>query len=89
MKPQVACIMSLTFLTFTLHLIDRQAEYLRKLDFKWKVQLASEQTEAQKMHKINNMLLSNILPIHVGKLIKIKIFSIHKTDMIWFKYHIL
>ncbi|KAJ4431593.1 hypothetical protein ANN_20192 [Periplaneta americana] len=81
LEPKIAHIMNVTFLTFTLHLMDRQvrynnyfhtcgvtAEYMNRLDYKWKRQLSKEQDESSTMHMINKMLLQNILPIHVGKL---------------------
>lgn len=66
-KPQAAHIMSLIFLTITLHVIDRQCEYLNKLDYQWNEELREEQKKTNTMHKVNKMLLKNILPIHVGK----------------------
>jgi hypothetical protein len=44
-----------------------QAEYMSRLDYKWKHQLSQEQEESSTMHMINKMLLQNILPVHVGK----------------------
>jgi hypothetical protein len=44
-----------------------QAEYINRLDYKWKRQLAQEQEESSTVHMINKMLLQNILPVHVGK----------------------
>ncbi|XP_069698199.1 adenylate cyclase type 2-like isoform X2 [Periplaneta americana] len=66
LEPKIAHIMNVTFLTFTLHLMDRQAEYMNRLDYKWKRQLSKEQDESSTMHMINKMLLQNILPIHVA-----------------------
>lgn len=66
-KPRVAHIIMIIFLTITLHLIDRQTDYMNRLDFQWTEQLVEERTEANIMHKINNILLKNILPVHVGK----------------------
>lgn len=51
-----------------------QAEYMNRLDYKWKRQLAREQEESSTMHMINKMLLQNILPIHVGKNLSVKHF---------------
>uniref|UniRef100_A0A1Y1L6S3 adenylate cyclase n=1 Tax=Photinus pyralis TaxID=7054 RepID=A0A1Y1L6S3_PHOPY len=67
-RPQIVHFMSLLFLTFTLHLIDRQSDYLHRLDFLWTEQLAVEQMEVNTMNKITKMLLTNILPVHVAKL---------------------
>lgn len=66
MKPQIAHIMSLIILTIILHVIDRQTDYLNRLDYQWNQRLISEKIEVNTMHKITKMLLKNILPIHVG-----------------------
>ncbi|KAI5729547.1 hypothetical protein M8J76_003724 [Diaphorina citri] len=68
LEPQFTHILSVLFLTFTLHLMDRQAEYMNRLDYRWKRQLAVEQEEAATTHIINKMLLQNILPTHVAEL---------------------
>lgn len=51
-----------------------QAEYMNRLDYKWKRQLSHEQEESSTMHMINKMLLQNILPVHVGKSLNVKSF---------------
>jgi adenylate cyclase len=51
-----------------------QAEYMNRLDYKWKRQLSHEQEESSTMHMINKMLLQNILPVHVGKRLNVEIF---------------
>ncbi|PNF42986.1 hypothetical protein B7P43_G09584 [Cryptotermes secundus] len=66
METRIAHIMNVTFLTVTLHLMDRQTEYMSRLDYKWKCQLAQEQEESSTVHMINKMLLQNILPVHVA-----------------------
>ncbi|XP_067002907.1 adenylate cyclase type 2 isoform X2 [Anabrus simplex] len=68
MEPQVAHILSIGFLTLSLHLMDRQAEYMNRLDYKWQRRLAAEQEEASTTRLVNKMLLQNILPIHVAEL---------------------
>nr|CAD7455611.1 unnamed protein product [Timema tahoe] len=68
MHPMVAHVLSIVFLTVTLHLLDRQTEYMNRLDYKWKRQLAVEQEEGTTTHMVNKMLLENILPVHVAKL---------------------
>nr|CAD7589162.1 unnamed protein product [Timema genevievae] len=83
MHPMVAHVLSIVFLTVTLHLLDRQVsadnlavletntdltEYMNRLDYKWKRQLAVEQEEGTTTHMVNKMLLENILPVHVAKL---------------------
>ncbi|XP_021926488.1 adenylate cyclase type 2 isoform X2 [Zootermopsis nevadensis] len=66
LETKIAHIMNVTFLTVTLHFMDRQAEYMNRLDYKWKRQLSHEQEESSTMHMINKMLLQNILPVHVA-----------------------
>nr|XP_012138136.1 PREDICTED: adenylate cyclase type 2-like isoform X2 [Megachile rotundata] len=67
LEPQLAHILSVIFLTFALHLIDRQAEYLSRLDYLWKRQLTEEQDEAFQTRNANKLLLRNILPEHVAE----------------------
>ncbi|GFS80151.1 adenylate cyclase type 2 [Nephila pilipes] len=52
---------------YTLHLLDRQVEYIGRLDFLWKRKLKKEQEEASTMGLVNRTLLQNILPIHVAQ----------------------
>ncbi|XP_012279415.1 adenylate cyclase type 2 isoform X2 [Orussus abietinus] len=67
LEPRLAHILSVAFLTFSLHLIDRQAEYLNRLDYQWKRQLTKEQDEAFHTRNANKLLLRNILPEHVAE----------------------
>lgn len=67
LEPRVAHILSVVFLTLSLHLIDRQAEYLSRLDYQWKRQLTQEQDEAFHTRNANKLLLRNILPEHVAE----------------------
>lgn len=64
---RLAHILTVLFLTFSLHLIDRQAEYLSRLDYQWKRQLTKEQDEAFHTRNANKLLLRNILPEHVAE----------------------
>ncbi|XP_043285821.1 adenylate cyclase type 2-like isoform X2 [Venturia canescens] len=66
LEPRLAHILNVVFLTFSLHLIDRQAEYLSRLDYQWKRQLMKEQDEAFHTRNANKLLLRNILPEHVA-----------------------
>ncbi|GIY89374.1 hypothetical protein CEXT_791322 [Caerostris extrusa] len=52
---------------FTLHLLDRQVEYIGRLDYLWKRKLKKEQEEAATMGLVNRTLLQNILPVHVAQ----------------------
>lgn len=67
LDPKLAHVLSVVFLTFSLHLIDRQAEYLSRLDYQWKRQLTKEQDEAFHTRNANKLLLRNILPEHVAE----------------------
>ncbi|XP_033224247.1 adenylate cyclase type 2 [Belonocnema kinseyi] len=67
LEPGIAHCLSVAFLTFSLHLIDRQAEYLSRLDYQWKRQLTKEQDEAFHTRNANKLLLRNILPEHVAE----------------------
>ncbi|KAF8774534.1 Adenylate cyclase type 2 like protein [Argiope bruennichi] len=51
---------------FLLHLLDRQVEYIGRLDYLWKRKLKKEQEEATTMGLVNRTLLQNILPVHVA-----------------------
>ncbi|KAJ8924602.1 hypothetical protein NQ315_000752 [Exocentrus adspersus] len=68
LKPQVAHIMSVIFFTIALHCIDRQTDYMNRLDHLLNLKLRREQEEANKLQIINKNLLLNILPKHVAKL---------------------
>ncbi|KAG8183473.1 hypothetical protein JTE90_001041 [Oedothorax gibbosus] len=52
---------------YTLHLLDRQVEYVGRLDYLWKRKLKNEQEEARTMGLVNRTLLQNILPVHVAQ----------------------
>ncbi|CAL1301147.1 unnamed protein product [Larinioides sclopetarius] len=52
---------------FLLHLLDRQVEYIGRLDYLWKRKLKKEQEEAKTMGLVNRTLLQNILPVHVAQ----------------------
>lgn len=53
---------------------------MNRLDYLWKRQLTKEQDEAFHTRNANKFLLRNILPEHVGKLIKIKININNSTN---------
>ncbi|XP_012228247.1 adenylyl cyclase X E-like isoform X2 [Linepithema humile] len=67
LDSRIAHILCVVFLTFSLHLIDRQAGYLSRLDYQWKRQLTKEQDEAFHTRNANKLLLRNILPEHVAE----------------------
>ncbi|XP_042903865.1 adenylate cyclase type 2 [Parasteatoda tepidariorum] len=57
----------LTFVLLILHILDRQIEYVCRLDFLEKVKLRAEQEEVKTMEMLNRILLFNILPPHVAR----------------------
>lgn len=68
LDPRTAHIFGMFLLILALHLMDRQAEYMNRLDYRWKRQLSEEQEEAATTRMVNKMLLQNILPIHVAEI---------------------
>ncbi|CAH1164939.1 unnamed protein product [Phyllotreta striolata] len=66
LQPQFAHIISTVFLIVTLHLVDRQTDYINRLDYLRNKQINLEQEEAKLLQKVNENLLLNILPKHVG-----------------------
>ncbi|XP_063590927.1 adenylate cyclase type 2-like isoform X1 [Penaeus indicus] len=66
LSPGLGHLFFVLFVFFALHVMDRQMEYIMRLDFQWKQQLEVEQKEAQTTHFANKLLLQNILPLHVA-----------------------
>lgn len=75
LKQQYAHILAIAFLTFTLHLIDRQTDYMNRLDYLTAEKLKASRSRANDLHMINKELLNNILPRHVGKVLT---FFVHE-----------
>ena len=65
--PLLGYIYYVVMVAVLLHLIDRQIEYIFRLDFKWTNRLIDERNEMQTMGEINRILLENILPVHVAQ----------------------
>ena len=65
--PLLGHIYYVVMVAVLLHLIDRQIEYIFRLDFKWTNRLIDERNEMQTMGEINRILLENILPVHVAQ----------------------
>lgn len=60
--------MMVVILTFAIfHLIDRQSEYISKVDYTWKRQLQKKQEDAEFTNETIKILIHNILPAHVGR----------------------
>ncbi|XP_035445322.1 adenylate cyclase type 2 isoform X3 [Spodoptera frugiperda] len=65
LDPRISHTLAVVIITVTLYWIDRTTEFRNRLDHLWQLQLSEEQSEAETMLKVNNMLLENILPAHV------------------------
>ncbi|XP_066157094.1 adenylate cyclase type 2 isoform X2 [Euwallacea fornicatus] len=68
LSPQVSHVLSVVFLMITLHLIDRQTDYMNRLDFLWTSKLLDEKRKANEQQAVNTNMLINILPKHVAKI---------------------
>ncbi|GJQ87133.1 hypothetical protein Trydic_g23979 [Trypoxylus dichotomus] len=62
-----AHVVVIIYLLVTLHFIDRQTDYMHRLDHQWRMQLNEEQEQAHILHQVNYKLLNNILPMHVSE----------------------
>ncbi|KAF4521360.1 hypothetical protein B566_EDAN006949 [Ephemera danica] len=67
LDARISHTMYVWFLAICIHFIDRQADYMNRLDYCWKRQLMAEQEEASNTRIVNKMLLQNILPVHVAE----------------------
>ena len=65
--PTMSHIQYLFVVYLMFHIIDRQIEYISRLDFLWSSKLKQERHEARLMREVNQLLLKNILPIHVAQ----------------------
>lgn len=63
--PQIGHVYYAVIVTIVLHLIDRQIEYILRLEFQWTSKLDNEKKEAVRLEKVNRLLLLNILPEHI------------------------
>lgn len=66
-EPHIGHIYYVCIVAFLMHVIDRQIEYILRLDYRWTSKLEAEKEEAVTVGKINCMLLENILPVHVAE----------------------
>lgn len=66
-SPQVGHLYYIFMVAILLHIIDRQIEYILRLDFEWTTKLEAERKEAIMVADINRILLENILPVHVAQ----------------------
>ncbi|KAK4311120.1 hypothetical protein Pmani_017353 [Petrolisthes manimaculis] len=66
LSPGMGHFIFVVMIFFALHVLDRQMEYILRLDFLWKQQLEAEKHEAEVTREANKLLLENILPVHVA-----------------------
>lgn len=67
LNPRIGHIYYVVLTAALLNFVDRQVEYIFRLDFQLTNILEGEKIEAQTMGEINKILLENILPIHVAQ----------------------
>lgn len=65
--PRITHMQYLFVVYLMLYVIDRQIEYIFRLDFLWTSRLKREKREAQVTREVNRLLLRNILPVHVAQ----------------------
>ncbi|CAG2165322.1 unnamed protein product [Oppiella nova] len=65
--PRLAHMQYLFVVYLMFYVIDRQIEYILRLDFLWSIKLKRERQEARVTRNINQLLLKNMLPIHVAE----------------------
>ena len=65
--PRLAHMQYLFVVYLMFYVIDRQLEYILRLDFLWSTKLKRERNEAKLTREVNQLLLKNILPIHVAQ----------------------
>lgn len=65
--PRLAHMQYLFVVYLMFYVIDRQLEYILRLDFLWSTKLKRERNEAKVTREVNQLLLKNILPIHVAQ----------------------
>ncbi|KAH9413544.1 hypothetical protein DERP_008022 [Dermatophagoides pteronyssinus] len=67
LTPTMSHLHYLFIVYLMFHVLDRQIEYISRLDFLWAHKLKRERREARLMREVNQLLLKNILPIHVAQ----------------------
>ncbi|CAG2107281.1 unnamed protein product [Medioppia subpectinata] len=65
--PRLAHMQYLFVVYLMFYVMDRQIEYIMRLDFLWSVKLKRERQEARITRNVNQLLLKNMLPIHVAE----------------------
>ena len=65
--PHVGHIWYISLVTLLLHMIDRQVEYILRMDFQWNTKLEKEKRQAAFVTDVTKVLIENILPKHVAE----------------------
>lgn len=65
--PGISYIHYIFLVYLMFYILNRQIEYISRLDFLWASKLKQERREARLMREVNQLLLKNILPIHVAQ----------------------
>lgn len=65
--PHVGHIWYISLVTILLHMIDRQVEYILRMDFQWNTKLQKEKRQAAFVTDVTKVLIENILPKHVAE----------------------
>jgi adenylate cyclase len=70
LDAKAAHFLNIAFTLLIFHMIDRQTEYVARVDYSWKQQLWKKHDEAEVTEETNKILVQNILPSHVGGYIR-------------------
>ncbi|XP_055322091.1 adenylyl cyclase X E-like isoform X2 [Sitodiplosis mosellana] len=68
LDARVGHILIVIFITASLHMVDRQTEYITRVDYTWKQQLQQRQEESECTKDTIRILVQNILPAHVAEI---------------------
>ncbi|XP_021695354.1 adenylate cyclase type 2 isoform X1 [Aedes aegypti] len=68
MNSKVAHLLLVVFTVIVFQWIDRQSEYIARVDYNWKRQLLKQKEEAEVTKQTNKILVENILPTHVAEI---------------------
>ncbi|KAL1517439.1 hypothetical protein ABEB36_001204 [Hypothenemus hampei] len=86
LSPHITHILTMVFLLCTLHSIDRQTDYMNRLDFLWTTKLLNQKRKATEQQIVNLNMLLNILPRHVAK-IYLDVNDERKVDDLYYEEH--
>ncbi|KAI8126037.1 hypothetical protein FF38_01067 [Lucilia cuprina] len=66
LQPEYSHLMVIVITLVIFHLMDRQTEFISKVDYNWKRQLQRKQEDAEVTNASITVLIKNILPSHVA-----------------------